>query len=254
MATNIKNDSDFDISNIKMEILNRLKPSGWYDIFRMFINSQEFDDILNDLKGKVDNGFRFTPPLRDVFKAFELCPFDKLKAVILTSDGIIDSFGVYEGIPFSSGSPDYTFKTALRVLVAVSETVYNFENEKSLDKLKEGFSDWSKQGVLLLNTHLTSGLKTTTRYDPHRYIWDHFISFTLDTISRKKKNTIFCLLGDEAKSYESVISSPFIIETESPSIGSINYYDIKDWDCNDMFNKTNQFIKQIYGEKHIINW
>ena len=156
MATNINNNSDFDISNIKMEILNRLKPSGWYDIFRMFINSQEFDDILNDLKGKVDNGFRFTPPFRDVFKAFELCPFDKLKAVILTSDGIIDSFGVYEGIPFSSGSPDYTFKTALRVGTAVSNTVYNGGDEKVSDKVKRGFSDWSKQGVLLLNTHLTA--------------------------------------------------------------------------------------------------
>jgi hypothetical protein len=67
-------------------------------------------------------------------------------------------------------------------------------------------------------------------------------------------NLIFCLLGDEAKSFESVISSPIIIETESPAIGSTHYTDIKDWDCNDMFNKTNTFIKQIYGEEHIINW
>jgi uracil-DNA glycosylase len=75
-----------DIDDYKQKIFNKLEPSGWGRVLKPFIFSIEFEKILTDLYNMSNNGQRFTPVLKDVFRAFEECPYDELKVVIVGQD------------------------------------------------------------------------------------------------------------------------------------------------------------------------
>lgn len=77
---------ELNILEIKEKLYQKLEPSGWAIKLRGFIYSTEFDNILINLANQVNNNKRFTPLLKDVFNAFEKCPIDKLKVVIIGQD------------------------------------------------------------------------------------------------------------------------------------------------------------------------
>ena len=94
-----------DIDDYKQKIFNKLEPSGWGRIFKSFIFSSEFEKILRDLHSLSESGKRFTPPLKDVFRAFEECPYDELKVVMVGQDPY-PTLGVADGIAFSCGKSE----------------------------------------------------------------------------------------------------------------------------------------------------
>lgn len=75
-----------NINEVKMQLYQNLKPSGWGDKLKSFILSEDFDKILNQLLAGAKQGKRFTPVLKQVFRAFEECPLNKLKVVVLGQD------------------------------------------------------------------------------------------------------------------------------------------------------------------------
>jgi uracil DNA glycosylase len=75
-----------ELQEIKQKMFDKLRPSGWDRVFKSFIFSSEFDDILTKLYTLSKEDKRFTPPLKDVFRAFEECPLDKLQVVIVGQD------------------------------------------------------------------------------------------------------------------------------------------------------------------------
>lgn len=75
-----------DLEKIKLKLFEKLKPSGWDRVFKSFIFSSDFDKILTDLWELTKIDKRFTPPLKQVFRAFEECPYEDLKVVMLGQD------------------------------------------------------------------------------------------------------------------------------------------------------------------------
>lgn len=75
-----------DLEEIKIKLIEKLKPSGWAVKLKGFVQSSDFDKIFQTLYNLREDGKRFTPPLKLVFRAFEECPVDKLKVVIIGQD------------------------------------------------------------------------------------------------------------------------------------------------------------------------
>lgn len=75
-----------DLDQVKLKIYEKLKPSGWGDKLKTFIMSDDFSTILKYLLKDAREGKRFTPQLKQVFRAFEECPYDKLKVVMMGQD------------------------------------------------------------------------------------------------------------------------------------------------------------------------
>ena len=63
-----------NLVEIKEKLIEKLKLSGWANKLKGFIQSSDFDKILQTLYNEREDGKRFTPPLKDVFRAFEQCP------------------------------------------------------------------------------------------------------------------------------------------------------------------------------------
>lgn len=75
-----------NIDEIKDKVHEKLKPSGWARVLRSFIYSKDFENIILALAKQSKDGKRFTPAMKNWFRAFEECPYDQLKVVIVGQD------------------------------------------------------------------------------------------------------------------------------------------------------------------------
>jgi uracil-DNA glycosylase len=82
----IKNNKKMNLEEIKQKMFDKLEPSGWSRVFKSFIFSSEFDQVLTTLYNLSITDKRFTPPLKQVFRAFEECPYNELKVVMIGQD------------------------------------------------------------------------------------------------------------------------------------------------------------------------
>ena len=63
--------NQINLEDIKLKLVEKLKPSGWANKLRGFVQSSDFDKVLETLYKLREEDKRFTPPLKQVFRAFE---------------------------------------------------------------------------------------------------------------------------------------------------------------------------------------
>lgn len=223
-----------NIEEIKERLIDKLRPSGWASVLRGFIVSSEFDLIIKDLEKQVDDGKRFTPQLKNVFTAFEECPWEELKCVIVGQDPY-PQIGVADGIAFSCSFTGKEQPSLTYFLNSIDNTVYNGIPEPHTTDLRY----LSNQGVLLLNSSLTTQMDKPLT---HQKIWSAFIAYVLDTISSKKPEVPWAFLGKTAQELESLVNnrSPKYMASHPASAA---YNKASEWDCNNIFNNMNVDIK-----------
>ncbi len=233
-----------DLAEIKCKLIEKLTPSGWAVKLRGFIQSSDFDKILDELLKERDGGKRFTPPLKVAFRAFQECPEKDLKIVMIGQDPY-PHFGVADGIAFSCGLTGKPQPSLKNMFEAIEETVFQgYPTHQDPDLTR-----WAKQGVLMLNSALTTQVdKVGTHYD----IWKDFIAYVLDMLSLTSSGLIFMLLGSKAQELESLIGqNHYILKASHPASAA---YTKTTWDCNDIFNKANEILSKNNGPQYKIQW
>lgn len=233
-----------NLEEIKIKLVERLKPSGWAHKLKGFIQSSDFDKILDTLYKLREDGKRFTPPLKVVFKAFEECPHDKLRVIMIGQDPY-PNFGVADGLAFSCSNTDKPQPSLKNIFEAVNKTVHDDWPIKQDPDLTR----WANQGVLLLNSALTCQVD---KVGSHYAIWQEFIAYTMDILNFTDTGLIFVLMGKQAQELEGMIGEHHhIIKVSHPASAA---YTKTVWDCGDLFNECNKIINGQNGPTFKINW
>src|SRR5690606_26360881 len=134
------------------------------------------------------------PNKEDLFRAFELCSFDKCKIVILGQDPYFNE-GVANGLAFWVNE-NIKYPPSLKNIIKEL-------NDDILGDATPNLDNWAKQGVLLLNTILTVQDKLPKS---HQDIgWQKFSDFIISYISNNKLGVAFVLWGNEAIKKEKII-------------------------------------------------
>lgn len=233
-----------DLAEIKCKLIEKLGPSGWATKLRGFIQSSDFDKILENLLKERDNGKRFTPPLKQVFRAFEECPEKDLKIVMIGQDPY-PHMGVADGIAFSCGLTMKPQPSLKNMFEAIEKTVHQeFPTYQDPDLTR-----WANQGILMLNSALTTQMD---KVGTHYHIWQDFIIYVLDMLSLTNSGLIFMLFGAKAQELESVIGqNHYILKASHPASAA---YTKTTWECNDVFNRANEILEKNNGPLYKINW
>jgi uracil-DNA glycosylase len=231
-----------DLKALQTNLYVRLKQSGWHDILKSFILSNEFTIILQDLLHQSQSGNHFAPQVKNLFRAFEECPYGMLNTIIIGQDPYPKA-NIADGISFSCSFSEKPQPSLRFMLKAIEDTVYPGENHSQELDLKR----WSNQGVLMLNTALTVNIG---KAGSHVDLWKPFTRFLLDQLNQQQ-GLIYVFMGAKAKDWESYISTDdnYKIFTKHPASAA---YNRQVWDCNDMFNKVNQTLHKNNGYK--IKW
>lgn len=235
-------ENKLNIEEIKQKMFEKLEPSGWSRIFKPFIFSSEFDDILIKLYNVSQKGKRFTPPLKQVFRAFEECSYDKLQVVIIGQDPY-PTLGVADGISFSCSNTNKLQPSLKFILQEVDRTVYrNHVISEDLD-LKR----WANQGILMLNTALTVEVgKIGSHYD----IWKPFTAYLLDYLNNYNPGLIYVYMGKKAEEWSEITTNTDYRFTVKHPASAV--YNGSKWDSNDIFNKISSIVNKTNG--NIITW
>lgn len=230
-----------DLVEIKKKLIEKLTLSGWAAKLRGFVQSSDFDRILEALYQTREDGKRFTPPLKQVFRAFEECPEKDLKVIIVGQDPY-PHLGVADGLAFSCGNTLKPQPSLQHIFNAIEATIGVKPTEPDLTK-------WANQGVLLLNSALTCQVD---KVGSHYNIWAPFIMYLIDMLSLTNSGLIFILLGTKAQELESVIGpNHYILKASHPASAG---YSKTVWDCKDVFNEANKIIEKNNGRPFCINW
>jgi uracil-DNA glycosylase len=227
------------IKEIQSKLYEKLKPSGWGDKLKLFLLSKDFEQILTHLYNESQDGRKFTPVLKDLFRAFEECPYNNLKIVIIGQDPYPQA-GVADGISFSCSHTGKVQPSLRYIFKEIEETVYPDGMTWDPD-LKR----WSNQGILMLNTAMTCEIGNI---GSHIQLWEPFTSYLLDVLDTSNTGLVYVYLGNKAKAWNKSTGSinyKFFI----PHPASAAYRKGSKWETGDVFNKINNIMHKNYGER-----
>lgn len=225
-----------DLQEIKQKLFNKFAINGWDKVFRSFVYSTDFDNIITKLWELSNDDKKFTPPLKQVFRAFEECPYDNLQVVIIGQDPY-PQLGVADGISFSCSNTNKLQPSLRFILEEVNRTVYN--NEVIIEDLD--LKIWSNQGILMLNTALTTEVGNIgSHYD----IWRPFTTYLLDWLNINKSELVYVYMGKKAEEWSSMTDDTNIkYFVKHPASAA---YNGSKWDSKDLFNKINLHKKIVW--------
>jgi uracil-DNA glycosylase len=186
----------------------KIEPS-WRAALQTEFEKPYFGDLSKRIKEAYLSRVVYPAP-KSVFSAFTLCPFDKVKVVIIGQDPY-HGVGQAHGLSFSV--PDG---------VKTPPSLQNIYKEIKADLGIEvpvcgNLERWAKQGVLLLNATLTV---EDGKPASHQGLgWEIFTDAVIKTISDQKEHVVFLLWGNFARSKASLIDKTkhLILEAPHPS-------------------------------------
>lgn len=207
-------------------------PSAWKETL-----PSECFEVFNSISKKLDENFHneepVYPPLECIFNAFQLCSPDNLKVIIIGQDPY-HGFGEAHGLAFSTLA--YKLPPSLKNIFKEIAS----DLGKAPSGLNGNLEEWAKQGVLLLNTHL-SVIKDQPA--SHSKIgWDVFTLKVISWIanSGKWKNIVFIAWGAHAHGIVDALdlSDHLVLKSSHPSPFSAR----KGFFGSKPFSKTNEWL------------
>ena len=155
------------------------------------------------------------PPGRLIFNAFNLCPFDSVKVVIIGQDPYHEA-GQAMGLSFSV--PD-----GVAMPPSLQNIFKEIQGDLGIGVPQSGnLTRWAEQGVLLLNATLT--VRAHQAGSHQRHGWERFTDAAISRLSEGRDHLVFILWGGYARSKASLIdrSRHLVLESVHPSPLSAN--------------------------------
>ena len=179
------------------------------------------------------------PQPKDIFRAFDMCPFEKVKVVIIGQDP-------YHGIHQANGL-SFAVHQGLALPPSLKNIFKEIKNDIGIEPLQSGdLSRWATQGVLLLNATLT--VRASSPGSHQNKGWEKFTDAAIKALSDQRENLVFMLWGNYAKKKGTVIdrSKHLVLESAHPSpFSAYNGF----FGCKH-FSKANEYLCK-HREKEI---
>lgn len=208
--------------------------SSWRDKLKNEFSLPYFKSLLNFIENEyIEYPESVFPKRNQLFRAFEACPFDKVKVVVLGQDPY-PTKGHANGLCFSV-EPD------VRPLPKSLKNIYEeLESDLGLKENENGdLNRWAKQGVLLLNATLT-----VREGEPESHAnkgWEKFTNAVIEKLNIEKSGIVYILWGSKAKLKAANVNrdNNFVIESSHPS--PLSSY--RGFFGSKPFSKTNTYLE-----------
>jgi uracil-DNA glycosylase len=214
--------------------------------------SEEWDKILSDeykknyfiklvafIKDEYKNKIIY-PKAPDMFNALKLTPYEDTNVVILGQDPYHGE-GEAHGLAFS-------VKEGVKLPPSLVNIFKELYNDTNIKRERGTLDDWSKQGVLLLNT-----VMTVEKDKPNSHKgkgWELFTDEIVRKLNDKESPIVFILWGNNARTKKVLITNPLHLVLESSHPSPFSYY--YGFEGSKPFSKTNAFL--IENNKNAIKW
>lgn len=190
-----------------------------------------FKELVEFVKNEY-TGKKVFPSPAAIFRAFELCPFENVKVVILGQDP-------YHG-PGQANGLCFSVNDGVQLPPSLQNIFKEIREDIGGDIRKNGnLDDWAKQGVLLLNATLTVLAHQAGSHQKKG--WEQFTDAVVDAISREKEHVVFMLWGRYAQEKGAKIDTKkhLVLKAAHPSpLSAYNGF----YGCKD-FSQANAYLE-----------
>jgi uracil-DNA glycosylase len=162
---------------------------SWREVLQTEFDKPYFE-LLTDF---VRHAYRTTqcfPPARQIFRAFDLCPFDKVRVVIIGQD------------PYHDVNQAHGLCFSVQDGVKIPPSLDNIYKELNRDLGKPipssgDLTHWAEQGVLLLNATLTVEAHRAGSHQGKG--WEELTDAAIMSLNEKREKIVFMLWGSYAQ-------------------------------------------------------
>lgn len=213
---------------------------GWKNALKDEFSANYFSELKAFLlREKADH--TVYPPGNRIFAAFDLCPPDKVKVVIIGQDP-------YHG-PEQANGLCFSVSQGVRLPPSLQNIFKEIKTDIGCDNGNNGdLTAWARQGVLLLNTSLT--VRASSPASHSNKGWEQFTDGVIRYLSHNCQGLVFLLWGNHARAKEKMVDTGkhFVLHAAHPSpLSAYNGF----FGCRH-FSRANKIL--IDQGKEPVNW
>ena len=139
-----------------------------------------FKELVEFVRGEYE-AKKIYPPPADIFRAFEWCPFEKVKVVILGQDP-------YHG-PQQAHGLCFSVRPGVQIPPSLMNIYKELKSDLGIDPPKHGnLEKWAEQGILLLNASLT--VQAGNPGSHHGKGWEQFTSAAVKRLNDEDRKSV----------------------------------------------------------------
>ena len=198
-----------NMKDVKIEI-------KWKSELRYEFEKPYWKQLTEFVRFEYLNGKVFPAP-KNVFRAFDLCSFDKVKVVIVGQDP-------YHGEAQANGL-SFAVNDGQTIPPSLKNIFKEIQSDLGIIPSNSGdLSRWAKQGVLLLNSVLTVTANQPASHKAQG--WEQFTDAVINVLNEKRTNIVYMLWGNYAKMKGEAInkSKNLVLTSGHPSPFSANLF------------------------------
>ncbi len=191
-----------------------------------------FADLTDFVREEYSRGTCY-PPGRLIFNAFNLCPFDRVKVVIIGQDPYHEP-GQAQGLCFSVND-------GVRFPPSLVNIFKEIESDTGTPVPMSGsLVRWAEQGVLLLNATLT--VRAHAAGSHQRRGWEEFTDAVIKALSHDREHLVFILWGSYAQGKAQLIDAAKHLILMSPHPSPLSAH--RGFFGNHHFSLTNAYLEK----------
>lgn len=204
--------------------------SSWHEMLKDEFEKEYFARLTDFVKEEYAKGTCY-PPGKMIFNAFNLCPYDKVKVVLIGQDP-------YHG-PGQAHGLCFSVNDGVRFPPSLQNIFKEIANDINIPVPQSGdLTRWAKQGVLMLNSTLTVRSHQAGSHQGHG--WELFTDRVIKLLSDNRENIVFILWGAYAQKKGAVIDRNKHLVLTSAHPSPLSAYN--GFFGNRHFSKTNEYL------------
>jgi uracil-DNA glycosylase len=214
--------------------------ASWKEKLKEEFEKPYFSSLISYVKSEYSK-YVIYPPGKYIFNAFDKCPFDQVKVILLGQDPYHEP-GQAQGLCFSV--PD-----SVEFPPSLQNIFKEISDDLKIPIPKSGnLERWAKQGVFLLNATLT--VRAHQAGSHQNKGWETFTDKVIHSLSESKDNLVFLLWGSYAQRKGEFIDANRHLILKSPHPSPLSAH--RGFFGNHHFSKTNEYL--ISHGKEPIRW
>ena len=216
-------------------------PSDWMNILDGEFQTDYMVNLKAFLAKEISQKKVIYPHGKDIFSAFGLTPFRKVKVVIIGQDP-------YHG-PGQAHGLSFSVRPGVRVPPSLQNIYKELESDLGINPVSHGYLEsWAKEGVLMLNNVLT--VEKSRAGSHQKRGWEHFTDKVVEVLNDRKEGLVFLLWGAHAQRKGEKLDRKKHLVLESPHPSPFSAH--RGFLGNRHFSKANRYLDKVGLGK--VNW